>query len=329
VDEASGVPEEIFEVAQGALTGKFVVFIMVSNPTRLSGYFYDSHHKNRDKWRRLQLSSRQSPIVEKDFVERMEQAYGAGSPQVKVRVEGEFPDSEEDQLIPRSLFDAAAARPRVRDPGYVRCLGVDVARYGGDKTVLSERQGGYMGHLKTRQDQDTVATANDVMAELRKARNDGNPFDFVMVDVIGLGAGTFDTLKDRQRNGEIPKTTRLLAVNVASAAEEEHEYTNLRAELWYRFRKALETSTIDPVFRDDACAVKYVKPDSRGRNVLEPKENTKERLSHSPDLGDSLVLTFVVGNLRRKQKDAVFDKITNSKAPLSGWQAKLAGSRAA
>lgn len=300
VDEASGVPEEIFEVAQGALTGKFVLFIMVSNPTRLSGYFYDSHHKNRDRWRRLRLNSRQSPIVESDFVDRMEQEYGKDSPQVKVRVDGEFPDSEEDQLIARSLFDAAVKRTPHRDLAHTRIMGVDVARYGGDKSVLAERQGTLHKHLKTRSDQDTVATANDVMAEVRKAEEEGNPYDFICVDIIGIGAGVYDTLMDRQMRGELSRSIQLLAVNVSETAEDEIVYHGKRVELWWRFKHGLLFGSIDRIFGDDACAVKVGKPDNRGRNTLEDKEKTKERIGHSPDHGDSIVLTYAVLNNRRE-----------------------------
>lgn len=307
VDEASGVFDAVFETAQGALTNPNVLVVMISNPTRLSGFFYDSHHSRKDDWQTFQFDSRDSPIVDVQFVDRIRSTYGEDSPQWKVRVAGEFPDSEEDQLIPRSLFDAAAARYEYRktDFGAVRCLGVDVARYGGDKTVLAERQGASMGIIAIRSDQDTVATANDAHRAIREAETEGNPFDFVFVDIIGIGSGVFDILMDRQRNGLIPESVRLIPVNASETADEELEHANKRVEMWHRYKKWLEHGAVDPRFREDSCAVKFGKPDSKGRNTLELKEDTKKRLGHSPDVADAGVLTFAIATGRREALPAL------------------------
>ena len=301
VDEASGVPEEIFEVAQGALTGKLVIFIMVSNPTRLAGFFYDSHHKNSARWRRLKFNSEQSPIVEADYIQRIEEQYGKDSPQHKVRVLGEFPDAEEDQLISRKLFDAAAARQPIRNTLNIRCLGIDVARYGGDRTTFVEKQGNFIAPVKVRKDQDIIATANDATAILRQAREEGNPYDFLMIDVIGLGAGLYDVLIDRQKNGDISDSTKIIAVNVSETPDEEDEHHNKRVELWHRLREYLAVGYIDERLRDDCCSIKYTIPDAKGRNKLELKEDTRERTGQSPDLGDAACLCFAVRNQVRKR----------------------------
>ena len=307
-DEASGVAEEIYEVGQGSLTGKRVFFIMMGNPTRLSGFFYDSHHKNTLNFRRLQFSSEDSPIVDTDFCNRIAEQYGKESPQYKVRVQGIFPEAEEDQLISRSLFDSATLRAAVRNLNNIRCLGIDPARYGGDRTAFVERQGSYIGVVKVRKDQDIVATANDAMAILRKAREEGNGYDFVMVDVIGLGAGLFDILVDKQRDGDISDLTKIIPVNVSETAEEEAEHHNKRVELWHRLREYLATGYIDPQLRDDCCSIKFTKPDNRGRNMLELKEHTRERTGLSPDLGDAACLCFAIRNQVRKKESNRFQE---------------------
>lgn len=312
VDEASGVPEEIFEVAQGALTGKLVIFIMVSNPTRLAGFFYDSHHKTKERWTRLKFNSEQSPIVEQDYIKRIEDQYGKDSPQYKVRVLGEFPDAEEDQLISRKLFDEAAARQPIRNTLNTRCLGIDPARYGGDRTAFVEKQGSYLAPVKVRKDQDIVATANDATKILRDAREEGNPYDFLMIDVIGLGAGLFDLLIDRQKNGDIDDRTKIIPVNVSETAEEEEEHHNKRVELWHRLREYMHTGYAHPDLRDDSCAIKYGKPDAKGRNTLELKEDTRERTGQSPDLGDAACLCFAVRNTVRKRESYSRDEASVS-----------------
>lgn len=301
IDEASGVVEEVFETASGALTNANVFVIMISNPTRLTGYFYDSHHKNKRSWQTLQFDSRDSPIVDNQFVKKIIDDYGEDSPQFCVRVKGMFPDAEEDQLIPRSLFDAAAERPLTPDLGECRCLSVDVARYGGDKTVLSERQG-MIRVRKVRQDQDTVATANDVVHEIKQSEKDDNLYDYVMIDSIGIGSGVFDTLKERQRLQDIPESVHLIAVNVAESADNDKDYQNKRVEYAHRYKKFLATGAVDPLFREESCAVKFGKPDSKGRNTLEPKEKTKERIGHSPDYFDSAIISFAVQMRRDTRK---------------------------
>jgi hypothetical protein len=91
VDEASGVPEEIFNTAEGALTGDNVLVILISNPTRLIGYFYDSHHKDKESWQTLGFSSIDSPLVDKEYVSRIISKHGEDSDEYKIRVLGEFP----------------------------------------------------------------------------------------------------------------------------------------------------------------------------------------------------------------------------------------------
>jgi phage terminase large subunit len=301
VDEASGICEEVFETAEGALTNNNIFVLLISNPTRLDGYFFETHHKDKENWQHMQFDSRESPIVDWQFVERIKEKYGEDSPQWMVRVVGQFPDAEEDQLIPRSLFDAAAARSVIRNTLNIRCLGIDVARYGGDRTAFVEKQGNYIGLLKVRKDQDIVASANDATEILRKARAEGNQFDFVMIDVIGLGAGLFDVLLDRQKNGDISDLTTLIPVNVSETAEEENEHANKRVELWFRLKEYLATGYIDPVFRDDCCSIKFTIPDAKGRNKLEKKEDARERSGQSPDLGDAACLTLVIRNQLRKR----------------------------
>lgn len=308
VDEASGICNEVFETAEGALTNNNIFVFLISNPTRISGYFFETHNKDKANWQHMQFDSRESPIVDWQFVERIKEKYGEGSPQWCVRVVGQFPDAEEDQLISRKLFDAAAARQPIRNLTNTRCLGIDPARYGGDRTAFVEKQGSFIAVVKVRKDQDVVATANDAMELIRVAKKENNPYDFVMIDVIGLGAGLFDVLRDRQKNGDIDDKTKLIPVNVSETAEEEGEHHNKRVELWHRLREYLATGYIDPQLRDDCCAIKYGKPDAKGRNTLELKELTRERTGQSPDLGDGACLCFAIRNSVRKRENDRYSK---------------------
>ena len=80
------VPDEIFNASKGALTNPTVLFIMISNPTRLEGYFYDSHHRLKHMRKTLQFNSEESPIVDERFVAGIIEEHGIDSDEYRIRV---------------------------------------------------------------------------------------------------------------------------------------------------------------------------------------------------------------------------------------------------
>lgn len=91
VDEASGVPDEVYNVAEGALTDKNIFVILISNPTRLAGYFYNTHNKDKKNRQTFKFSSIDSPVVDNDYVNRIAELHGEDSDEYRIRVLGEFP----------------------------------------------------------------------------------------------------------------------------------------------------------------------------------------------------------------------------------------------
>lgn len=326
-DEASGIAEEIYETAQGALTSENIFVVLISNPTRLSGYFFQSHHGDSHNWQTLRFNSEESPIVPDGYCQRMAEKYGKDSPQYFIRVLGEFPTSEEDQFIPTDLFDAAAERQFARDTTAPRIMGVDGARYGDDSTAISERQGGHGLLLKVRHSQDTMATVGDVVDLVKTAKREDNPFDVIAVDVIGIGAGIVDRLKELQRQGDLPASIQIIGVNVAEKPFNDGEYVNRTSELWDLCKDWLKLASVEPQFKEDLCGRKYGF-DSRGRLLLEKKEDMKERGLSSPDRGDSLVLTFAVKSLDREKVQGkakqVMAKNLRRRANLPRWAGGVA-----
>ncbi len=301
VDEASGVADEIFEVAEGNLTNDNILVLLISNPRRLSGYFYDTHHRQKKHWQTFHFSAVDSPLVPKAFIDSIKERYGEDHPIWPIEVLGEFPNTEEDQLISFALFDAASGRTFPQDLTAPRIGATDVARYGDDATVHTERQGSSGKLLSERRGQDTMATCGDIVKAVRDAERDGNPYDFWCIDIIGLGSGVYDRAKELQGEGTIPKECKIIGVNVAEAALDDKRYMNRRAELADTYRDWLKTGAIDPKFREQTCSVKYKAPDSRGRLVLEKKEDMKERGLDSPDRFDSFALTFAIGAATREK----------------------------
>jgi hypothetical protein len=297
LDEASGIAEPIFEVAEGALTTASARVLMLGNPTRTSGTFYASHHKDRGAWTALHFRSQDSPLAPAGYRERLVKRWGEGSNVVRVRADGEFPTQADDLLISLELTEPALTRERVDGAGR-RKLGVDVARFGNDRTTLVLRHGRVVEHIRIFTRQDTMVTVGRVLEVLEPWA-----VDEVDVDVIGLGAGVYDRLAELKRQGHI--RADVVGVNVATQAPGarrtgEPRPRLLRDYLWLELARWLREEA--PVFAaedrqasedlaGELASVKY-RTDSDGHIVVESKDDMKQRLGHSPDLADALGCTF-------------------------------------
>jgi hypothetical protein len=140
IDECSGVDDIVFEVAQGALSTAGSKILMVGNPTRNSGYFYDAFNRNSHRWHKMTVSCEDADYVSEDFIEDMKQQYGEDSSTFAIRVKGEFPTDSADSLISRHLVESAVTRD-VEAMTVAPIWGLDPARFGGDRTALAKRQG--------------------------------------------------------------------------------------------------------------------------------------------------------------------------------------------
>jgi phage terminase large subunit len=306
IEEASGVYEPVFEVAEGALSSPGARVLMVGNPTRNTGTFADSHKHNRGEYRALHFRSADSPLVDPDYRPRLVRTIGGGSNVVRVRADGEFPKHDDDVLISIELTEAALHKEWPPVVTGVRRLGVDVARFGDDRTVLLLRQGPVVEHIAVHAKQDTMLTVGHVVQAVQAWQAAE-----VYVDVIGVGAGVYDRLAELQREKKLAAT--VFAVNVAEAAPErptdqDAQGKSLRDDLWLKTAAWLRDEA--PVFAADheACedlageltSVKYA-PDSSGRLVVESKDSMKARHLRSPDLADALTLTFFTPPVPRQR----------------------------
>ena len=315
VDEAAGVPEDIFEAIEGVLTSEHSRLLLLGNPTSVGGTFHKAFRS--PGYHAMHISAFDSPnftafgITEQDFYDNTWEAkltgplpnpklitpawaydkflkWGPDSPAYQARVLGDFPEGGDDTLIPLAWVEAAQARWLDAEPGEPVEIGCDVARYGSDETVIAIRRGGRVEPLLVYSQKDTMETAG-----LVKAAYTGSGATAIKIDEIGLGAGVVDRLKELK----CPAT----GVNVASAPVEPERFMNLRAELWWNLRERLDPNPRvnpnpialppDDQLLADLTNVKY-KIDSRGRIQLESKEEIKKRLGRSPDRGDAVVLAY-------------------------------------
>jgi phage terminase large subunit len=290
IDEASGVSDNVFEVAEGALSTDGAFVVMAANPTRQSGYFFDSHHKMRSAWAALHWNGEDSPMVSRTYVENMEKKYGRHSPVFKVRVLGEFVGAA-DGVISLELCEAA----RIREVDVVEAArivwGVDVARFGDDSSALAKRRGNWqLEPVREWWGKDTMQTVGIIKAEWDKTHDTLKPAA-INVDVIGIGSGVVDRLKELH----LP----VVGVNVAEAespnANPEIQFNRLRDELWWKGREWLERRDCR-LADDDETVGELTTPTysilSNGRIQVERKDDMKKRGVKSPNRADAWLLTF-------------------------------------
>ena len=191
VDEASGVPEQVFEAAAGSMSGHSATTLMLSNPTRSSGTFFESHNRMADSWWTRTWSCIDSPLVSDEFVDEMRLRYGEESNAFRVRVLGQWPLADDNTIIPFHLVESAQHRDvEVYEDSKI-VWGLDVARFGNDATALCKRQGSVITEVRSWRGLDLMQTCGRVVAEYNALPPSKRPSE-LLVDSIGLGSGVVD-----------------------------------------------------------------------------------------------------------------------------------------
>ena len=296
VDEASGVADDIMEAILGTLTGPNNKLLMCGNPTRPSGIFFDSHHGTWGDFKVFRVNSEDSPRTDKDNIEALAKAYGRESNVYRVRVLGEFPTSEDDAFIALPIIEAAIANEHIIS-GEIT-FGVDVARYGSDKTIIAVKQGNSLSIPVSRHGQNLMQTVGDIVNlyhEILRERSGYRGRITVYVDDTGLGGGVTDRLEEVLREERL-RQMDIVPVNFGARVPDKdaaEHYDNMATWLWGNLRELIREKTI--ALPDDTALVaqlssrKYVLSSS-GRIVLESKEAMKRRGLPSPDIADAVAL---------------------------------------
>lgn len=281
-DEASAVPDKIWEVAEGAMTDGEPFWFCFGNPTRNTGRFRECFGKFRHRWRNRHIDSREVRITNKKQIDKLIEDHGLDSDLVKVRVRGMFPSSGDKQFIPGDLVEAAQTRELVTDRGAALCMGVDLSRGGTAMNVIRFRAGRDARSLPPVRwsSRDTIFTINKIAEVVDKH----NP-DAVFVDGGGVGGPIVDQLKARGY--------KVIEVQFGSSASDPLRFANLRAEMWSKGKDWLVYGCIDDdtTLRDDLIGPEYSFT-AKDALLLEGKEHMESRGLSSPDDGDALMITF-------------------------------------
>jgi hypothetical protein len=300
VDEASGIRDKVFEVAEGTLSTPGARLLMTGNPTRTSGLFYRSHTSEKRYWNCFTLNCEESPHVSKSYCEQREEKYGRDSDVYRVRVLGEFPKGSADALIPLQWVETAIGRD-IQDSNSERIAGLDVADGGEDLCGFVIRQGKTITNIRQWSHKDLMQTVGTVVHEYREKKS----FDRIHVDGIGVGSGVAARLK------ELGVPT--LSVNVGESSPNSDRYNRLRDDVWWRCRVWFEDKLCgisDKIDKEELdCIVgelsgitfQYL---SNGKLKVQGKSAFKEDgvkisdgLKRSPNVGDALCLTLAEGQI--------------------------------
>lgn len=296
-DEASAIPEIIFETVEGALTdaNTEIIWLVCGNPTRNSGRFREIWGRYRDRWVTRQVDGRDVRRTNKKQINEWVETYGEDSDFVRVRVKGEFPRAGTMQFISSEVAFAATQRENDASKYDPVVMGVDVARFGSDASVIyirRGRDGRSIPPIKLR-GVDTMTLAARIADEVLHYQ-----VDQVCVDGGGVGGGVVDRLRQlRVDVVEVQFGSKPVREQVGQDAATS-VYANRRAEMWGLMKEWLATGSIpnDQELIGDLTSVEYGYRLVEGRDAiqLERKEDMRRRGLASPDIGDALALTFAM-----------------------------------
>ena len=291
LDEASGISDEIFEAVEGALTTPDAKLLICSNPTRNSGFFKRAFFEERENYYTIKISSAESGRVANEYCQRLIKSYGADSDVVRVRVLGEFPKAEADGLIALEHVEAAM----IREPVYLGDLviGVDVARFGDDETVLCARKGNAVVALERYRKADLMTTCGRIIHLLENLQNKFSVKTAkINVDDDGVGGGVTDRLREVLREKNLHAT--VTGCHNGGKPRDNH-FSNWGTESYFALRDRFVSGEI-MLSRDDELVAQLTTRkyflNSRDQLTLEQKSDYKKRYKRSPDRADALVLAF-------------------------------------
>lgn len=293
-DEGSAIPDVIYEVTEGALTDSDteIIWCVFGNPTRNSGRFRECFPGQRfaKVWKTKQVDSREVSLTNKDQIATWIDTYGEDSDFVRIRVKGVFPRTGEMEFISSEDVTEATLREAISFPTDPLVIGVDVARYGANESVIYFRKGRDARTIPPLRFRglSTVALAAKVSEVYHQYH-----VDAIFVDGGGVGGGVVDNLRALHLFCfDIQFGSKSDGVGFATGIDGER-YANKRAEIWGAMRAWLKTGAIpvDADLRAQLVGPTYTY-NLRNEIQLEKKEDMMKRGLESPDLADGLALTF-------------------------------------
>lgn len=296
-DEAKAIPAETWDAAEGAMSTGDARWVCISTPGEPSGRFFEiqTRRPGYEDWAARRVTVEQAIAagrITREWANARRTQWGEDSPMYRNRVLGEFAESGQDSIIPLAWIEAAnerwhAAREAALPP--FTGVGVDVARYGDDDSVMALRYGRVIAELRRTSRRSTMETTGQVVGILDALGG------YASVDVIGIGAGVVDRLRELGKN--------VVAFNASSRSKlrdvsGELGFLNRRAAGWWNLREMLDPERgydlalpPDDMLTGDLTAPRW-SLGSGGAIRIEDKDEIKKRLGRSPDAGEAVMQIF-------------------------------------
>lgn len=293
-DEASAIPDIIWETSEGALTDKDteIIWCAFGNPTRNTGRFKECFKGGlfAKAWHTTQVDSREVSFTDKAQINGWIEAYGEDSDFVRIRIRGIFPRVGEMEFISAADVDEAMVREAFSTPTDPLALGVDVARYGQNASVIFPRKGrdGRSIPRQVYRGLSTVELAVKVQETHHALHSDG-----IFIDGGGVGGGVVDNVRNFHLFCYDVQFGAKDDVGGAAWGNDGERYANKRAAMWGALRAWVKVGALplDAALKQQLIGPTYTY-NVRGEIQLESKEDMMRRGVESPDDADALALTF-------------------------------------
>ena len=306
MDEAGGISKEIFTAADAITTNKFARILAIANPNDPSCYMAEVYKREmrlkpeERSWNIIQFGAYDTPnftgevvpvevatrLVQVDWVEARKKEWGEDDPRFVARVLGEFPDVSDDGLfnMGRVMQSMEAYDTSEPDEGMPITLGVDVARYGSDSSVIVSNQGGYIkihGRYQGLNGPELARKVGELATELGAVE--------IRIDAIGVGASVLDSIYNF-----VPPTISVVGIHGNAKSGDSTKWYNYRAAMYDQFAKAVADGRVylpdDDELHNEIASIKY---EYRGSALLiESKENMRKRGIKSPDVLDAVIYAY-------------------------------------
>lgn len=307
LDEADGVKREVWNALEGVLTSANAKLLAIGNPLDPTSEFANRVRIARTPRSKVVRISADDVLpytdggghqylLQRAWVEDKKEKWGETSALYLGKILAQWPDQNIDTLIPIPWLLRAKNRAV---PKGIRTLGVDVARFGTDRSVRTLLEGNWLVWSRAAEKEDTVQTASRVIQDIKQYEP-----AMTAIDETGIGGAVLDMVR-RQIRGDV-----IVGVNNGAEPNDKTKFANRGSEMWWRVREAFEKDEIgfsmdDPEAVDELIAdlnrptYEYIKEsrlkvDKFGlpRGKSEYSMTTEERAAASPDRGDSFVLAY-------------------------------------
>jgi hypothetical protein len=287
MDEASVIPPIIWQTLEPVMTdvNTEIIWCAFGNPLHSVGPFRECFGRFQHRWTGFHVDARDVHISDKEQIKAWAEDHTEDSYFFMTRVRGEFPSFSALQFIPNDLVEAAMTREIVHAPNEPLVLGVDVARFGDDSSVIYARKG-----MDARSILPMVyrGISSDRLEDMILDFCSQNRVEVIFIDGAGVGGAVVDHLAHRH-NLPVEDIQFGSRPNRGDAVK----YAQKRSEMWGAMRDAMRYLCIprSSELRDQLIGPEY-DYNLRGELQLEKKSDMKKRGLASPDIADALALTF-------------------------------------